>query len=75
MKTIQEFSDDELVSLGFSPYHFGERVDAAIVQADHQVYAQLQPFDLPQIKSILDGRNILRAELWIGVNYRKLGCP
>jgi len=69
------FSDNELVSLGFSPYHFGEKVDAAIVQADHQAYAQLQPFDLPQIKSILDGRNILRPELWIGVNYRKLGSP
>ena len=32
------YTDDELERLGFTPYHFGEPLDAAVVQADHAEY-------------------------------------
>ncbi len=50
------FSDDELIQLGFVPYHLGESCDAAIVQAEHIEYRQLQRRDLGGATTVLDGR-------------------
>jgi len=52
------YSDAELSELGFTAFHFGEPVDAAIVQADHQEYRTLDDTHLPGIKTLLDGRNM-----------------
>ena len=42
------YDDDELRALGFTPYHLGEPVDAAVVQADHAAYARARArADLP----------------------------
>jgi nucleotide sugar dehydrogenase len=67
------FSDQELVALGFAPYHLGEPVDAAIVQTDHDEYRALTPAELPGIAAFIDGRRISNAETWAGVTYRLLG--
>jgi nucleotide sugar dehydrogenase len=67
------YSDDELRSLGFEPYHLGEPVDAAVVQADHAEYTDLAPKDLPGITSFIDGRRVSSAERWPGVTYRVIG--
>ena len=40
------------------PYHLGEPVDAAVVQADHAEYRSLGPADLPGIKAFIDGRRV-----------------
>lgn len=53
------YSDDELVALGFEPYHLGEACDAAVLQAEHTEYVQLRRDDLPGIRAVLDGRDVL----------------
>jgi nucleotide sugar dehydrogenase len=67
------YSDDELRSLGFEPYHLGEPVDAAVVQANHAEYTDLAPKDLPGVTSFIDGRRVSSAERWPGVTYRVIG--
>lgn len=52
------YSDDELSALGFVPYHYGEPLDAAIVQADHAEYSHLTLSDLGSARTLLNGRNI-----------------
>jgi nucleotide sugar dehydrogenase len=52
------YSDEELRALGFEPFHFGEHVDAAVVQTDHVEYRSLTDSDLPGARTVLDGRNL-----------------
>ncbi len=68
------YSDEELASLGFAPWQ-GEPVDAAIVQADHPAYATLTSADIPGVRAILDGREILDLESWraAGIPARRIG--
>ncbi len=67
------YTDDELRDLGFEPYHLGEKVDAAVVQADHPEYAGLGPDDLPGVTTFVDGRRVSSPERWPGVTYRVIG--
>lgn len=67
------YTDDELTHYGFAPYHYGEAVDAAIVQADHAQYRDLAPNDLPGVKTILDGRGVTNEAKWSGVRYHVVG--
>lgn len=67
------YTDDELTHYGFTPYHYGESVDAAIVQADHAQYREMTPKDLPGVKTILDGRGVTKEESWSGVRYHVVG--
>lgn len=67
------YTDEELEKLGFTPYHFGEPVDAAVVQADHQEYRSIGPDDLPGVKAFADGRRVSSADRWPGVTYRVIG--
>ena len=67
------YTDDELAAFGWTPYHLGERVDAAIVQADHPEYHELAPVDLPGIRLLLDGRRITDAGNWTGVPRLTIG--
>lgn len=67
------FSDEELTVLGFVPYHLGEPIDAAILQADHTEYSSLSPQQLPEIKTFIDGRRFSTPEMWSNVSYRVIG--
>jgi nucleotide sugar dehydrogenase len=67
------YTDDELERLGFTPYHFGEPIDAAVVQADHAEYRSIGPSDLPGLTAFIDGRRVSTAEQWPGVSYRVIG--
>lgn len=67
------YTDEELLHYGFAAYHYGENVDAAIVQADHAQYRELSKKDLPGVKTILDGRGITNEENWQGVRYHVVG--
>ena len=69
------YTDEELRSLGFEPYHLGEPIDAAVLQADHSEYRELSPASLPGIRTFVDGRRGSSAERWAGVNYRVIGSP
>jgi len=67
------YTDDELVSLGFTPYHLGQPVNAAVIQADHTEYRTLTPDDLPGITTLIDGRNITTPTHWPGITHRVIG--
>jgi len=69
------YSDDELTRLGFTPFHLGDSVDAAVVQADHVEYTSLRSQDLPGLKTIVDGRRITRSENFGTVRHVVLGQP
>jgi len=60
------FSDEELLRLGLTPYPAGTSVDAAILQADHAIYNQWSPSDLPGIKVLMEGLNVTGAADWPG---------
>ncbi|MBP2364690.1 nucleotide sugar dehydrogenase [Pseudonocardia parietis] len=67
------YSDAELAALGFEPYHLGEPLDAAVIQADHREYAELGPERLPGLRVLVDGRRSSSADRWPGVTYRVIG--
>lgn len=67
------FSARELKSLGLAPYEYGEQVDAAILQADHAEYLNLEPRDLPGIQLLIDGRNFVNHQQWQGVRVITIG--
>ena len=67
------YSDDELNSIGFNAWHFGEKTDAAIIQTNHAEYSSLTSDSFPQIRTVVDGRNILNPENFIGINFLILG--
>jgi nucleotide sugar dehydrogenase len=68
------YTDDELTALGFTPYHLGEPVDAAVVQADHAEYRAIGVDDLPGVRAFADGRRVSSADRWPGVVYRVIGA-
>lgn len=68
------YSADELAKYGFAAYQLGERVDGAIIQADHPEYADLKPTDLPGVRGLVDGRNVTSPEAWEGVTRVVIGA-
>src|SRR5690606_37032144 len=48
------YSEKERTGIGVTPYQLGERVDTAVVQANHAEYRELGPGDLPGIKAFID---------------------
>lgn len=67
------YTDEELEGFGWQPYHLGENVDVAIVQADHPEYSKLTPADLPGVRLLLDGRRITNPALFTGVPRITIG--
>jgi nucleotide sugar dehydrogenase len=67
------YSDAELESFGWAPYHLGDAVDAAVVQADHAEYAGLGSADLPGVRALVDGRGITDPARFEGVPHRVIG--
>ena len=69
------YSDEELAAYGWQPYHLGEPVEVAIVQADHVEYAHLSREDLPGVAVVVDGRRMLDPARFAGVTFRSIGVP
>ena len=67
------YSDDELAGFGWTPYHVGEPVDVAVVQADHAEYRTLGAADLPGVRALVDGRRVTDPTLWPGVTRTVIG--
>ena len=67
------YTDEELAGFGWTPYHLGEQVDVAIVQADHPEYGELSTTDLPGLRLLLDGRRATDATKWTGVPRLTIG--
>jgi nucleotide sugar dehydrogenase len=68
------YDDAELERLGLVPYHLGEPVDAAVVQADHADYRELAAADLPGVRVLVDGRRVTDPHRWDGVVRRVVGA-
>jgi nucleotide sugar dehydrogenase len=68
------YDDGELRSFGLTPFHLGDTADAAIVQADHAEYRDLDPPQLVGVRVILDGRRMLDPTRWSGVDVRRIGA-
>ena len=69
------YSDDEIKSLGFTPYKIGESVDGMILQADHAEYKKLSSADFPGVKAVVDGRRALAGDKFAGITVRVIGAP
>ncbi|HZB66438.1 MAG TPA: nucleotide sugar dehydrogenase [Ornithinibacter sp.] len=67
------YSDEELARFGFEPYHVGEQVEAALVQADHAMYRELDEASLPGLRAIVDGRQVTDPARFDGVVHRVIG--
>jgi nucleotide sugar dehydrogenase len=67
------YTDDELVKLGFEPYHLGEPADAVVIQADHAEYREVTAAQVPGVKAVVDGRRISSPEAWSPAAYRVIG--
>ena len=67
------YTDSELLELGFDPYHFGQIIDAALVQTDHDEYRELSKNQLPGIRTFMDGRGVTNEANWNGVQHHTLG--
>jgi nucleotide sugar dehydrogenase len=68
------YTDDEIVSLGFMPYKFGEATDAVILQADHKEYKSLAKADFPGVHAVIDGRRTMDKKNFAGVAFRVIGA-
>jgi nucleotide sugar dehydrogenase len=68
------YTDAELEGMGFTPYHLGEPVAAAVVQADHAEYRALTRDDLPGVRTLVDGRGVTDPAGWSGVTRRVVGA-
>ena len=53
------YTDAELEAFGLIPFHMGEAVDGAIIQADHVEYRGLDASELPGVRAVVDGRNVV----------------
>ena len=67
------YTDNELGELGFIAYHYGDPIDAVIVQSDHAEYREIVSSQFPEVKTILDGRGITNEGNWPGIRYHVLG--
>lgn len=69
------YTNEEITSLGFTPYKIGTSVEAVILQADHKEYKELKSSDFPGVKAIVDGRRYLKPSNFSGVDFRVIGSP
>ncbi len=67
------YASADLIALGLDPCLPGCRIDAAVVQTDHDEYRRITPADLPGVRVVLDGRDVLDPALWAGTTVVRLG--
>lgn len=71
------FSDEHLSRIGFRPYDLATPVPirAAIVQAGHHAYVELDPRTIPGLELVVDGRNVLDFARYAeaGIGYVGIG--
>ena len=68
------YTDEEIVALGFTPFHLGEECDAVILQADHKEYKDRKKDCFPGAKAVVDGRRTMNPENFPGVVFRVIGA-
>ena len=67
------YSANELKEIGLPSFDLKEHCDVAIVQADHEIYAELTADDLPGVSHLFDGRNIVNKTKLAPITVIRLG--
>jgi nucleotide sugar dehydrogenase len=67
------YSAKELNELGFARFELGDSCDAAILQADHDMYGTLSSADLLGAELVFDGRRVLDEEQLNPISVIRLG--
>ena len=69
------YTPSELGNMGFASYARGEPVNAVIVQANHDHYADWKPEDCPGVRVVFDGRGCLEPSVWrAACSYLRVGA-
>lgn len=63
------FSNKELEENNFSPFTFGERADAVILQANHREYLSISEKDFDGLRTFLDGRNFTASSQFKSISW------
>ena len=69
------YTDEEIASLGFTPYTSGSSIDGLILQADHKEYKTLSAAQFPGLAAVVDGRRALNPANFAGIAFRVIGAP
>ena len=69
------YSAEEIRGFGWEPYELGREIDVAVLQADHAEYRDLESADLPGVRVIVDGRDVLDRSRFDGVRVISVGRP
>ena len=67
------YSDEELRHLGFEPHAIGQPADAVVVQTDHAEYRKWSSRDVPEVRTVVDGRRALTQDNWDVNSFVVLG--
>jgi len=67
------YSAEELEEFGLLSFDLKDHCDVAIVQADHEIYAELTADDLPGVSHLFDGRNIVNKSKLAPISVIRLG--
>jgi len=67
------YDDKEISARGLTPFVKGEPARGAILHTGHAEYAAWSTAELPGVRAIVDGRNVLDATTWDPVSIRTLG--
>ncbi|GAB2747522.1 nucleotide sugar dehydrogenase [Terrabacter koreensis] len=67
------YTDDELGTMGFKPFHYGDPVDVVVVQTDHREYAELTDESFPEVRTVVDGRRVLDPAGFASARFGSVG--
>lgn len=67
------YSNEELLELGVQPCTQFRDIDAIIVHTEHPQFRKLSIDSFPNVKCVVDGRNVLERENWSGTTFITLG--
>lgn len=67
------YSKKEIEELDLIPYEMGSNVDIAIIQADHSEFIDLDLTQFPGVRTVIDGRGIIRSDKSDGIQVHVLG--
>jgi len=56
------YTHSEILDFGWTPFVFGEPIDGAILQSDHDDYRLIVLEDLPGVQFLLDGRRFVATQ-------------
>ncbi|MBX3089350.1 MAG: nucleotide sugar dehydrogenase [Cryobacterium sp.] len=67
------YTTEEIAGMGLTSYELGQPIDAAVIQADHKEYKNLESSDLPGARIVLDGRNYTGPLIRNSIRTRSIG--